>query len=668
MIRQSLGDMANSSSQTLARMASRCYNFAQQSCVWVDAAIKLDLAHPGLERSCLDFSGMTMEDIMIVFDDPIYFDSLRFCVHSGGEMAEAIQRVNLWDKLIGHLLNTEEPDILGLKPEHGISPYLGLREGRIVDLVAVSNKFQLPILFVEASRERVLPGNQHKDFSKMATTMIQACIQNGELLNSHGCDVALAKVFGIWTGGSQARFCIAHPMKRVVGNRIEATIMFSAPDCWCFDLLRFPNGPCCGQTCCNFEGIESIPSSTCTTTIERLCAMPEFSALPLDQTAAEVALTTSNPVPIEEVNYVAAAALRYFCNQVRSHAEDLNNWDAANLPPDEPFENTVMPELHYLCAQSRVNQFGASPQKPRSGEGKDGAGSAGLIACLLANPMELGERGPYIDEDKEQYFLIKKPLRAGRELEILTAIETSVLAPTLANCVIYPEEDSCVYQFDPLEAVDAQYAPLYDFIPKNGTDLYWHILGGVTCAIHTLCGLYLLHNTYRIVHSNISRHSIMFSKSRKLWKIVGYGYAYGIDESAITPRTVGPDGYKVPEIGNRGIFTTASDVYSLGKALNDLWFGTLDHMIEYGVGERGARELFEAFYPLVVKMMAQDPAERPTVFAALSAFTSIYSEKVWPYEDFVFLSAELVFEIVTKIIYCESVRAEYARACPHNKD
>ena len=197
-------------------------------------------------QSCLAFSRLSEVEVQWVATNPALQDILRFFLHSGVDVTEATLRMTLWDRLLVHLLDSSKPDVLVLRSEFSLVEKLELVERRIADIAALCNQKQSVVLLVEASKEKVLPGFQHKDFSKMSTAMIQLCLANCKGFCSMGKDICRVRVFGIWVGGSQARFCMVHPKIHVDGTgRKQISIMLSAPDCWTFDLL----GPQSGSFC-----------------------------------------------------------------------------------------------------------------------------------------------------------------------------------------------------------------------------------------------------------------------------------------------------------------------------------------------------------------------------------------------------------------------------------
>ncbi len=72
----------------------------------------------------------------------------------------------------------------------------------------------------------------------------------------------------------------------------------------------------------------------------------------------------------------------------------------------------------------------------------------------------------------------------------------------------------------------------------------------------------------------------MLSTVEFIWKITDFNHSWPIKESLGTFRTAGTIGFVAPESANRGIFTSASDVYSIGQVFHNTFTfaNVMDHL------------------------------------------------------------------------------------------
>ena len=641
-------------SYAVAKMALRCCKLAYWSGCWVDAVGHLGLAHPELERSCLAFSQLSQADVTRVATNPALQDILRIFLHSGVDVSEATLRMTLWDRLLVHLLDSSKPDVLALRSEFSLVEKLELVDKGIADIAVLCNKKQSVVLLVKASREKVLPGFQHKDFSKMAAAMIQLCLANCKGFCSMGKDICRVRVFGIWVGGSQARFCMVHPKIHVDGTgQKQISIMLSAPDCWTFDLLGPQSGPPCQGPCCTTEGIHKIAGWGQWITTPVPFVLPDIVQLP---TIPESIGPNDQNYSMRDINFFSVAAVKYFCDQVKKYSAAVNGMD--DEPPNTPDQTIVgalWPKAVAIVPPASATQKDVTPQKPHPST--RALNLPADPAEVAAKVLSVGGRTNILDCFGKMHFVIRKPYRAGRELMVMSKMGGNFLAPRLLGYRVGEDMKSCILHFEFLESIDSQFIGLHDFIQRDEErNLFWLILEAAACAIHTLCGLYILHDRLGLVHSDISEHSIMYSREESLWKLVGYGHACSLQESLSTPRVAGNEEMRAPEVQSPGIFTPAADVYSLGMALYKIWFYLLNHAIDDGVGEKGAEDLFETFKSMILRMKARDPLQRPSVKEALRFFYSTYIDRVQDYPDFKFKAKDRIFELVREIFLFENIR------------
>lgn len=609
----------------------------------MDAACQLGLTHPSLERACLDFSNITIDQICSTIDHDVFYSSIRTSLRSTAQDSKATMCMLLWNRLFHQILCMEpEEFVLFMEAKYDIAPYLGSDEECMVDLLALTLERRTPVALVMVSLEQVLTRAEPEDFRKLGIALIQTCAQNCKAMIAEGRDICSMKVFGIWAGGYQFRVAVAHPLiSEDSSGRKEVSIVLSAPNCWGFDFLSYTAGPVCRDICCNSVGIKPIPERA-TSVAAALKQPPELAKISPFQPATGARSPGSSSIELEEVNFIAAAAFKYVCDDVIECLTELAELE--QQPPGPPDQS--MQEALWSCAAPTLSPTQHSPfhSWPHVPTAKPWRSFNPPISAL-----RMGHSCTFRDGHDEERFRIRKPFRDGRELQILKQLLPNVLAPKLLDFIVAEDRESCVLEFERLSAADAQYAGRSAFVPTNDPDLHWHVLGAVTCSIHTLCGLYLLHNVHGVIHGDITKSSIMFSTAEDLWKIVGYGHAFSREEA-------------VHSAANTGAITTASDVYALGEALSGLWYNELyDRIIEQGYGEVGVDELFEFFHSMIQKMTAKDGRQRPTVFEALSFFYEGYCRRVARYRDFSFLAEEQVFALVRQIYMQEFIEQDCAK-------
>ena len=171
-----------------------------------------------------------------------------------------------------------------------------------------------------------------------------------------------------------------------------------------------------------------------------------------------------------------------------------------------------------------------------------------------------------------------------------------------------------------------------------------------------------MHEVAGVLHSGISISTIKYSRSDELWKLIDYSESMDISESLRTPRTTFFDDFQAPEVQRPGIFTTASDVYSLGKALYSLWFIHFKTSLFFDcAGERDSLELFRLFFPMIMCMQDENPQNRPTVVEALRYFYLTLLEKGPSFrkcDEFRFKSQQKICERVDEILLRDLLKAK----------
>lgn len=100
----------------------------------------------------------------------------------------------------------------------------------------------------------------------------------------------------------------------------------------------------------------------------------------------------------------------------------------------------------------------------------------------------------------------------------------------------------------------------------------------ISAIIQILKGVKLIHdNSY--IHRDLKPENILKYKDGK-YKISDFGLVKDLNliraeiKTRFKPNGLGSDGYRAPEITDGGIFSPRSDIYALGKIINDIYEGT----------------------------------------------------------------------------------------------
>jgi serine/threonine protein kinase len=188
------------------------------------------------------------------------------------------------------------------------------------------------------------------------------------------------------------------------------------------------------------------------------------------------------------------------------------------------------------------------------------------------------------------------------------------------------------YEFEYLEELRDEYGFISDLIDA-GEDHVAIIFNSLLFGINTLYGLYTLHEVVGIVHSDISPSNIMYSPYYGSWKLNDFDQSMKIDSSLYTQRQAGTRDFIASESESTGIFTRASDIFSLGKVMIDsispvingriFRLKDLDEEIEPDPQMcQFGRKIFNLFH----LMTLLEPSERPTAIEGLIKFFEILDE------------------------------------------
>lgn len=124
---------------------------------------------------------------------------------------------------------------------------------------------------------------------------------------------------------------------------------------------------------------------------------------------------------------------------------------------------------------------------------------------------------------------------------------------------------------------------------------------------------------FKLVHSDISINNIMFSIVNDCWKLIDFDQTMPIEESLRLSRKAGTTGYIAPESLISGIFTSKSDIWSLGRVVFNVILVSFMNIMEIHQNSisQFEREMYRDIERHVFRMMATKPEDRPNAEEAL---------------------------------------------------
>jgi len=336
----------------------------------------------------------------------------------------------------------------------------------------------------------------------------------------------------------------------------------------------------------------------------------------------------------------ALECIKVFFACVRGYLKTVNNIDefkkSGKRPNHDP-DDIIWPTGQAVINQSRPGYTVPSPIKGR-----------GVWWILKKKPesMMLNVGQVLMDEHDHEHFVVRKQASAY-ELFMLKQ-PFCFLIPHLYNwCML--KDGSCVLEFEYLEEVCSWPVSEYDFICHDD-DMNHQILEAAVCTLHLFCGLWYLHSSIGMVHSNISPRNIMYCLKDQLWKIVNFNQAMPIEKSLHTARTAGTESFCAPEIAFPGIFTTSSDVFSLAMTLFELWFRPLGFSLRLGCGDQCSHKLFFRFAPILKRIFNSAPTDRPSAREVIHQLYTQYIEASAEFPSFRFEAADRILPLIRKIV------------------
>lgn len=147
-------------------------------------------------------------------------------------------------------------------------------------------------------------------------------------------------------------------------------------------------------------------------------------------------------------------------------------------------------------------------------------------------------------------------------------------------------------------------------------------------AVHSLFGLFVLHEQLRLLHTNITPESIKYSPSDRIWKSTGFDSVIPLKEAFKTVRKCDDPSniYISPETKKSGIFDKKTDVYALGNVIWNTFHIQIMWLLECGEINSKTHMLYDKFCNIIRQMTCEDPAKRVNVLQSMKMMMDFIKE------------------------------------------
>lgn len=276
----------------------------------------------------------------------------------------------------------------------------------------------------------------------------------------------------------------------------------------------------------------------------------------------------------------------------------------------------------------------------------------------------LGDSAVYTDHFGRDHYKVCK--RQSSESEIYKLFSNNPVFPHLYSCSSQvPDSKTVVFDFEKLEDFNFVPAPTsLKFIKQQS--LAQALVDAVTCSVHIFCGLWYMHDFYGLVHSDISASNIMFSPQIQAWKLIDFERSMKIEDSLKYSRISGTPDYIAPESIESGIFTTKSDIFSLGCFIWAHLIFPLNCQAEMeGIFDEYKNEkemklarLCDTFEDFNRSLLEPNPANRLSAFDALSQLYSILVDSMKEFPECSVVGKYFMISIAENILNNKITKSE----------
>lgn len=523
---------------------------------------------------------------------------------------------------------------------------------RKVDLVchaefigAKGEVVSIPVLIVESGKAYFTRDGQHKDTTKLFGLMSANCITLALELIAIKKAPELARVYGMLNGGVKTQLCVCYPvMTQVDGNVYQIHTHISFLKHW--ELNTFGNVEHnemlgCTGVCCSPSTDATILESIATA--ERLVFLPflpfsefnEYQVENVNNNDTEVSFDWQNL----DINQNSLKKVATFILTVKNRLKLIYDGSVDNRN-----RRYVEPNDKYYFSQSlsaikdTEGIFGETPLKMRATE---------YVAEEPASPTRIGS------EHMPTSFRITKT--SLKELNIYKKCEMYFPAffPRISE-INRTKSGSITYTFEKLLPLfeNGRCSPLIlsDSSIKS-------LISSIKFTMDCLFDLHLLHSVIGVIHCDISPVNIMYSEFDMMWKLIDFDLSMDKSECKFqTSRIVGTKGYIAPESEASGIYSEASDIFSLGSVIFDMIYQDLYRRFIYEFGDDDLPSELLKFESIVTDMF--DPTmKRISVEDALKKLLALLKEVLPPeneiFKDKIVKRVEVLISIDKKAIPSE---------------
>ena len=601
------------------------------------------------QRVGIDFQGgvdaLCTGNVLNELDDPLFDLKEQIYVKSN----ESTWRSIFWDRVIAKLFRSstglldDTPVKYYLNSEWSILSLFPVTSERKIDYVCQMKlgNYNFPLLLIEYGSEGFDGDNfPHKDLMKMKMMLILACHRMACELEKHGKRAELARVYGLWVGGSSFQMIVAHPVIRNIDTEYRIDVVLTTNEHWCMNILQLDSLKTCTNSCCklstkNPNEFECLIGSTEMGEQEVFDPSPPIAGYFTILNDPELSVSEGEDIEVHsysqkaytgEINEHALNRLKLFIILVKRRIALLISDDSDSSDPRRSFKQLE----DISIPSSRRSTSSAIPRSNVLRENPETPSSPTFNIKTIRNKSR----------KKSKSISITKTSR--NELEILRKLSIfPVFFPKLYSAKILRNE-RIKYKF---ESMIPLLNPLNGKLNLERKPMGESLMEALTFAIHSLHGLYILHEIVGLVHGDISPTNILFSNLHRVWKLNDFDHSLPIGESERTPRTAGTEGYIAPESFESGIFTSKSDIYSLGKVLHDCFvFPFLMKFIEFDLDDshKDLMNLFYKFEKLIQAMINSNPEVRPNTVDLLNELYSMLCRFKYNKMDSVFLSLKSI--------------------------
>lgn len=577
---------------------------------YFDSGLNVEYRSCNLKTSDFDQIELFVGNSEMIAGD-ILFELRRYVEtfhdHIDSASSGATFRSLFWDPILSYMfLHGSEGDKKGFRlfAEWGTKLLFTGHRTQWVDYTAVIKLGDqvYPVLLVEIGKETFNAEAPHKDHSKLLSLMSQACLKLAKALIEKKKRPEVVRVGGFWIGGLTIQFIVAHPVVTEQPNgRHEVHVHLTTNPDWYVDLSVKPEQP------------KLFPSNRNPGVFEKLKTgdinLKNYNLFKADKKLKETSLDKPGPV---------------------SSTERSLSSKEVTLTDPEGLEEV---NYHVQYMKSRVSAIHAELNKrssdPRNFDNNEFSGvlvparlASGASTPLKDALKETSGRSP--SKNRKAVKLTKRPLK---EVELLLKLSSvSTIFPFLFDFEFIsatPSENTLVeYEVEAMEPIfdldDWRISQRITF--DNPLETFY---ASMLSVMQTVYCLRILHETFGVIHSNISISSIMYSTLNDTWKLA-------IFDQFLEKKPASVEAYIAPEALESGIFTKESDIYSLGKVFRFLFDGLILEEICTSLDTDLVNEevvgLGDNFLSILEEMTHEDPSKRPTTFEVIDKLYPIIND------------------------------------------